>query len=112
MTIAHANPHRGEIPLALGEHRLVLRPSFAALVQVEAEIGSLFAMIERAGAGGLALADITTLFWHCLAARDAFADRDAFGEALIKAGIANVTPAYRALVLAILEGLCPPAWVR
>jgi hypothetical protein len=43
-----ANAVRGEASLRVGGEALVLRPSFAALVAAEAEIGSLFGLVERA----------------------------------------------------------------
>ncbi len=46
---------------------LVLRPSFAALVAAEQELGPLFALVERAAEGRLALGEMVALFWHCLA---------------------------------------------
>ena len=62
-----ANAARGEVALVLGGETLRLRPSFAALVAAEAELGPLFALVERAAAGGLTLAEMAALFWHCLA---------------------------------------------
>ena len=43
-----ANPYRGEASLDVAGEKLVLRPSFGALVKAEAELGSLIALIERA----------------------------------------------------------------
>ena len=62
-----ANPLRGEATLIVGGRAHVLRPSFAALVAAEEELGSLFALVERAGEGRLLLSEMATLFWHCLA---------------------------------------------
>ena len=44
-----ANQARGEAALVIGGETLRLRPSFAALVAAEAELGPLFALVERAG---------------------------------------------------------------
>ena len=60
-----ANAARGEAGLAIGGETLVLRPSFEALVAAEAELGSLFALVERAAEGRLTLAETAALFWHC-----------------------------------------------
>ena len=62
---ALANPTRGEAAVRVAGEMLVLRPSFAALVAAEAEIGPLFAMVERAAEGRLALGEMVALFWHC-----------------------------------------------
>ncbi len=97
-----ANAVRGEVALALGDRSVVLRPSFEALVAAEAELGPLFALVERAAAGGLTLAEMAGLFWHCLAERGE--DRAHFGEALVAGGLAKATPALRALLEQILAG--------
>ena len=62
-----ANGARGEAALELGGERFVLRPSFAALVAAEEELGPLFALVERAAEGKLSLGEMAGLFWHCLA---------------------------------------------
>lgn len=97
------NAVRGEVALVLGVESFCLRPSFAALVAAEAELGPLFALVERAAAGGLMLSEMTTLFWHCLAPPEAL-DRAQLGDRLVSAGLANVTPALRALLAQVLAG--------
>src|SRR6185503_7118297 len=87
-----ANALRGEATIAIGECQRVLRPTFAALVAAEEELGSLFALVERAGEGRLRLAELATLFWHCLAEREVIA-RDELGEAVLAVGLAGCAPA-------------------
>lgn len=99
-----ANAARGEAVLRLGGAELVVRPSFAALVAAEAEVGPLFALVERAAAGGLTLAEMAALFWHCLAEPLDGMDRAGFGEALVAGGLAGATPALRVLLEQILAG--------
>ena len=41
-----ANPVRGETALRVNGETLVLRPSFAALVAAEGELGPLFALVD------------------------------------------------------------------
>jgi Phage tail tube protein, GTA-gp10 len=98
------NPLRGEVALVLASRTLRLRPSYAALVATEQDLGSLFALIERAGTGAATLADISGLLWHCLDPRPADLTRDAFGQALIDEGLATATAAFRALLEAALAG--------
>ncbi|MDO7834937.1 GTA-gp10 family protein [Sphingobium sp. HBC34] len=98
-----ANPQRGEVALEIGGARLVVRPSFAALVAAEAELGPLFDLVERAAEGKLALADLVGLFWHCLETREAMT-REALGEAVLAAGLARVTPVLKAILHQILAG--------
>ncbi len=95
-----ANPLRGEAMVA--GYRL--RPSFAALVAAEAELGSLFALVDRAADGALTLTDIATLFWHLVDPRPATLDRAAFGETLAAAGFAALTPPLRIVLGQILQG--------
>lgn len=98
-----ANQHRGEAVLAIGGTDRTLRPTFAALVAAEEELGPLFALVERAGEGRLRLAEMATLFWHCLADREGLA-REAVGEAVAEAGLAASARPLRALLGAILQG--------
>ncbi|MFZ4687727.1 MAG: GTA-gp10 family protein [Polymorphobacter sp.] len=98
-----ANPARGEVVLVLGDDRVRLRPSFAALVAAEAELGPLFALVERAAAGGLTLAEMAGLLWHCLDAPAGLTRAD-FGDRLVAGGLAAVTPALRVLLGQVLAG--------
>ena len=99
-----ANPARGEAVLTLKNAALMLRPSFAALVAAEEDIGPLFALVERAASGELKLAEMVALFWHCLADRPDAMTRETFGEAVAKAGLAAATPALKVLLGQILGG--------
>jgi hypothetical protein len=99
-----ANPARGEAAFPCNGVELVLRPSFAALVAAEQELGSLFALIERAAAGALRLDEVVGLFWHCLRERPEGLTRALLGEAVVEAGLAAATPALRTLIGQILKG--------
>jgi hypothetical protein len=98
-----ANALRGEAAITIGGHERLLRPTFAALVAAEEELGSLFALVERAGEGRLRLAELATLFWHCLAERDGVT-RDEVGEAVAAHGLAASARPLRALLQQILQG--------
>ena len=99
-----ANPMRGEASLRVNGEMLVLRPSFAALVAAEEELGPLFALVERAVEGRLGLGEMAGLFWHCLAAPPAGLSREGLGEAVVAGGLAAATPALRVLLGQILQG--------
>jgi len=99
-----ANLARGEATVRVGGAALVLRPSFAALVAAEQELGPLFALVERAASGALGIGELVALFWHCLAERPDGLTRDAFGEGVAAGGLANATPALRVLLGQILGG--------
>lgn len=96
-----ANPARGEASLRVHGEAVVLRPSFAALVAAEGELGPLFALVERAAEGRLALGEMVALFWHCAPEGT---DRAALGEAVVAAGMAEVSPVLRMLLGQILQG--------
>lgn len=98
------NPLRGEASLRVAGEILVLRPSFEALVAAEAELGPLFALVERAAEGRLALGEMAALFWHCLAERPDGLTRDAFGQALVDGGLAAAMPGLRAVLAQVLMG--------
>ena len=74
-----------------------MRPSFAALVGAEEELGSLLALVERAAAGQLRLAEVAALYWHCLAEREGI-DRDGLSEELLGQGLARMTQPLRQLI--------------
>jgi Phage tail tube protein, GTA-gp10 len=95
-----ANKARGEAEVA----GIMLRPSFAALVAAEEELGPLFALVERAAAGELKLAEMAALFWHCrFGVADDFTRED-FAETLAAGGLAAATPALKILLGQILGG--------
>ena len=94
-----ANQARGEAWLL----NWVLRPSFAALVAAEEELGPLFAIVERAASGQLKLSEMVALFWHCLKERGDLT-RENFAELVAEAGLAAVTPALKTLIGQILAG--------
>lgn len=98
-----ANPWRGEAALTVAGEARVLRPSFAALVAAEEELGPLFALVERAASGQLRLGELIGLFWHCLARREGLT-RDQLGEAVVALGLAGISPPLRALLGQILQG--------
>jgi hypothetical protein len=98
-----ANALRGEAALTVAGRERVLRPTFAALVAAEDELGPLFALVERAGAGQLRLAELAALFWHCLGECEDLS-REQVGEAVLATGLAGCAPALRGLLGQILQG--------
>ena len=98
-----ANAARGESALVVGGEPVRLRPSFEALVAAEEELGPLFALVERAAAGGLRVAEMAALFWHCAEAREGLT-RERIGAAIAERGLAGATPALKGLLGQILQG--------
>jgi hypothetical protein len=99
-----ANPYRGEATLEVAGEKLVLRPTFAALVAAEEELGSLFEMVERAAAGALKLHEIAALFDHLSRARAQAITRTKIGEAVVEKGLAKITPVLKVVLTQILQG--------
>ncbi|WEK45621.1 MAG: gene transfer agent family protein [Candidatus Andeanibacterium colombiense] len=98
-----ANALRGEAAIVIDGRPYLLRPTFTALVAAEDELGPLFALVERAGAGELRLGEMATLFWHCLAER-ADLTREQIGEAVVTLGLAEAAKPLRVLLGQILQG--------
>jgi len=98
-----ANLLRGEASILIDGAPRLLRPSFAALVAAEEELGPLFALVERAGRGELRLSEMAALFWHCLAGRDGLS-REQVGEAVLALGLAEASKPLRVLLGEILRG--------
>ena len=99
-----ANRHRGEASLVVGGETLVLRPSFAALVAAEEELGPLFALVEQASEGRLSLMQVAALFDHLSAERPAGITRGAIGEAVVEQGLVAVAPVIKLVLGQILQG--------
>ena len=97
------NPLRGEATFRIGGRACILRPTFAALVAAEEELGSLFALVERAGEGQLRLTELAALFWHCLS--DGDVTREQVGDAVAERGLAACARPLRTLLQQILQGL-------
>lgn len=101
--IAAANPLRGESALTVAGISYVLRPTFERLVLAEAELGSLFALVERAAQGALTLAEMTTLLWYCLPS-ETRPERVAVGQAVLAMGLVAATQPVRAVLAQVLQG--------
>ena len=92
---------RGEAAILVDGTSVVLRPSFEALVAAEEELGPLFALVERAAEGRLALNEMAALFWHCAGGA---VERERIGAALVELGLAKAAPMLRTLLGQILQG--------
>ncbi|MGB3472153.1 MAG: gene transfer agent family protein [Erythrobacter sp.] len=98
-----ANPIRGEVQFEIAGRAYVLRPSFENLVAAEAELGSLFALVERAADGNLTLSEIAALIWHCLPDEER-PMREAIGSAVLNLGLVKATGPVRAILAEVLQG--------
>ena len=102
--MTRANPYRGEATLDVAGEKLLLRPTFGALVAAEEELGSLFELVERAAAGALKLHEITALFDHLSRARAEIITRAKIGEAVVEKGLAKITPLLKQVLTQVLQG--------
>ena len=104
VTSLGANVHRGEAALEVAGEKLILRPTFGALVAAEEELGSLFELVERAAAGALKLHEIAALFDHLSRARAEAISRERIGEAVVEKGLAKIMPVLKQVLGQILQG--------
>jgi hypothetical protein len=102
--MSQANVYRGEASLDVGGERLLLRPSFGALVAAEEELGSLFELVERAAAGVLKLQQIAALFDHLSHGRPPGITRERIGQAVVEKGLAGIAPTLKTILTQILQG--------
>lgn len=98
-----ANPMRGEAEFQVGGQTMLLRPSFENLVAAEEEIGSLFALVERASEGSITVAEITALLWHCIEPQPRPL-REEVGKAVLERGLVESTRPVRAILAQVLQG--------
>ncbi|MDJ0642787.1 MAG: gene transfer agent family protein [Erythrobacter sp.] len=98
-----ANTFRGEAEFSIGGVSYTLRPSFEALVAAEQELGSLFALVERASEGALTLTEITALLWHCMDG-ETRQEREAVGAAILDEGLIAATKPVRVILAQVLQG--------
>ena len=99
-----ANSYRGEANIEVSGERLLLRPTFGALVAAEEELGSLFEIVERAAEGALKLQQIVALFDYLSRGRPPAITRERIGEAVVEKGLTGVTPILKLVLTQILQG--------
>ena len=102
--MSEPNAYRGEAALEVAGERLLLRPTFGALVAAEEELGSLFELVERAAQGVLKLHQIAALFDHLSRGRPKGITRERIGEAVVEKGLAGITPTLKLILTQILQG--------
>jgi hypothetical protein len=102
--VSEANRRRGEASIDVGGERLLLRPSFNALVAAEEELGSLFGLVERAAEGALRLQEIVALFDHLSRGRPPAITRERIGEAVVEKGLVGISPMLKLVLSQVLKG--------
>lgn len=99
---AQANTARGEAVLRTENAAFMLRPTFAALAAAEEELGSLFALVERAADGQLRVTEMVALFWHCRTNVAPDLSLEDFAEVVVEVGLSAATPVLKSLLAQIL----------
>ncbi|WP_281300802.1 MULTISPECIES: GTA-gp10 family protein [unclassified Iodidimonas] len=97
---------RGDVLLILGDRRVHLRPTFAALAAIEQARAPLMTLVHEASEGRPTLSDMALVFHHCwlLDKGDERPAIEAIGEMIVAAGLMAPLHSYRALLAAILGG--------
>lgn len=89
-----ANPHRGEVELSLGGRRFVMRPSFAAIAEIETRSGQgLVGLARRLTAGDIRVSDFATVITAGLKAAGEPARYEKVGEMVLDEGVGTLAPA-------------------
>ncbi|RGP41647.1 hypothetical protein BPTFM16_01954 [Altererythrobacter insulae] len=101
--IERPNAQRGETSIVIDGQLYQLRPTFTALVAAEEELGSLYAIVDRAAEGAITLTEIATLLWHCLPNQER-PSRESVGEAVIGMGLLEATKPMRKILSQVLQG--------
>ncbi|MEM8977403.1 MAG: gene transfer agent family protein [Pseudomonadota bacterium] len=99
----NANALRGEAEFTIEGQSFLLRPSFESLVNAEAEIGSLFALVDRASEGSLTITEVSALVWHCIQCEPR-PSREEVGQAVLKNGLLEATKPIRIILAQVLQG--------
>ncbi len=105
-----ADPKRGDIEIELvteaGERRkFVLRPSFAAIVEIEEQTGrSVFALARRIAKAELGHHEVACVVGAGLKAAGETVSYDTVGEMMLRTGLADVLPAVGDFLAKILGG--------
>lgn len=100
-----ANALRGEVSLVLDGETVSLRPTFAAIMEIEDVLGGVVPLAARAAKGDFGLKDVSVIIratWN--AADGGRRSLDDVGARVMAAGVVAVAPAVRELLVRILSG--------
>lgn len=100
-----ANPLKGEVEIELGRERFVMRPTFAAIMEIEGELGGVVPLARRAAGGDFGLREVAVIVCAGLNGFGARRfTREEVGELILAAGIANAAAPVRDLLTNVLKG--------
>ena len=100
-----ANRLRGESEILLGGATYRLRPTFAAIMEIEDRLGGVVALAVRAARGEFGLKDLVVIVWATLnAVEGQKLELAAVGDFILARGIAETTPIVRDVLTQVLGG--------
>lgn len=100
-----ANRLRGESEITLGGVTYRLRPTFAAIMEIEDRLGGVVPLAVRAARGEFGLKDLTVIVWAALnAVEGQRLELAAVGDFILARGIAEITPIVRDVLTQVLGG--------
>lgn len=99
-----ANPHRGEVEVELGGKTVLLRPSFAALVEIERRLGlGLVPLAQRLKAMEVGAGTVATILHACWVGAPK-PEYEQVGEMVIARGLVELIPPVIDLIGNALTG--------
>ena len=102
---AVANRHRGDVEIELAGRRFLLRPTFAAIAEIEERSGQgLIALARRLAAGDIRITDVATIVTAGLRAAGEPAKRETVGEMVLDSGLGALAPAVGAFLRVAISG--------
>ena len=109
MQESQANAQRGEVEIALGGRRYVMRPSFAAIAEIETRTGQgVIGLARRLASGDIRVSDVAAIVTAGLRAAGEPAKLEMVGEMVLEEGLASLAPSLGAFLSAAISGAPPP----
>lgn len=99
------NPLKGEVEIVLGAERRIMRPTFAAIMEIEGELGGVVPLARRAAKGEFGLRDLAVVIHAGLNGAGGEETLEDVGQHVLEIGVANVTAPVRDFLTNVLNGL-------
>lgn len=104
-----ANPHRGEVEITLAGKAHVLRPTFAAIAEIEARTGSgVIELVRRLGAHQARIADLAVVVAAGLRGAGVPADYDRVAEQVFRSRMTEILAPVLDFLIHAVSGGRPP----
>ncbi|WP_197027136.1 GTA-gp10 family protein [Methylopila sp. 73B] len=99
------NP-RNEVSIELAGETRTMRASFAAIRNIERDLGNILPLIDKIGQGNVGVDQCATIIFYGLKGFDDHRlTKDAVGEAVMDRGLSAVMPAVVEFVTGTLKGV-------